>query len=500
MENPAALPTKPGLLPNSPTIPIPKQIGPYPIESLLSKGGMSLLYLAKHPKTGETIVIKVVRPKYLKNPEILSRLAQEGKILKAASHPNIVKLFDLGKWEQGLFIAMEFVKGISLKQFIKQQALTHRRSLEITLQIAYALAHLHGHGIIHQDLKPDNILITESGEIKLIDFGISRYPEEEEDDAIPKKRKAGTPGYMSPEQKENPETVSYNADIFSLGMIAYELYLGKLCHGVIMLGAIPQPLRTIFTKALAIDPEERYADIIDFIADISGYLKKADAAEAKQTTILDEGQLAPLPKWPEIDLGTALSQTTGSKLFYLDFLNLGHHRFGIVLAEGCDEASSKPSALAHLRGLVQMALLQNQDLHPGALLELLNRALIEDPLPHTFHFYYLLLQPDQNALSFLSCGPGTLLHIPFDGAKPRLLKIPDSPFLGAVPNPPSLHVEENWTLGSTLILSSIEQDLEHAPENPLLSAQILAQEALNKLLTSPIHPSRGGIAISLRRL
>ncbi|MDE3048213.1 MAG: serine/threonine protein kinase, partial [Verrucomicrobiota bacterium] len=184
-------------------MPLPQQIGPYKVESLLSKGGMSVLYLGIHPTTSKPIVIKVLSPKYCKNKEMASRFLKEAAIIGMAHHPNIVRLYGQGAWEKGLYIAMEFVQGISLRQFIQQKSLTHQRALEIILQVAYALCHLHTHGVIHRDLKPENILITESGEIKVIDFGIAHLQGEAGTERITQKRKVmGTPVYMSPEQKE----------------------------------------------------------------------------------------------------------------------------------------------------------------------------------------------------------------------------------------------------------------------------------------------------------
>ena len=152
--------------------PLPQKIGPYKIESLLDKGGMSLLYLGVHPGTSQPIVVKVLLPKYLKNKEMMGRFLKEAQIIGMTNHPNIVKLYGQGQWEKGLYIAMEFIQGISLRQFIQQKSLSQKRALEIILQVAYALCHLHTHGVIHRDLKPENILITETGEIKVIDFGI----------------------------------------------------------------------------------------------------------------------------------------------------------------------------------------------------------------------------------------------------------------------------------------------------------------------------------------
>jgi len=156
---------------------IPEKIGPYEIDSLYSVGGMSYIFLSKSPETGEPIAIKVLRATYLKDKDMLTRLLNEGSILGVTSHPNIVKLYDLGLWEEGIYVAMELVKGISLRHLIKRNAISHKRALEIILEVAYALSHLHSHGVIHRDLKPDNILIVDSGEIKLIDFGIADFLE-----------------------------------------------------------------------------------------------------------------------------------------------------------------------------------------------------------------------------------------------------------------------------------------------------------------------------------
>jgi len=214
--------TLPDLHAGQTRFPIPKQIGPYKIESLLNKGGMSVLFLGAHPETAEPIVIKVLVPKYLKNKEMVNRFLNEAQIIGMASHPNIVRLYGQGEWEKGLYIAMEFIRGISLRQFIQKKSLSNKRALEIVLQVAYALSHLHTHGVIHRDLKPENILITESGDIKVIDFGIAQLQGTVGAERITqRKRMMGTPVYRSPEQKENPSHDSFSSDRYSLGIIMY---------------------------------------------------------------------------------------------------------------------------------------------------------------------------------------------------------------------------------------------------------------------------------------
>jgi serine/threonine protein kinase len=265
---------------------LPKKIGPYKIESLLKKGGMSFLYLGVHPESARPIVIKVLSPKFIKNEIVMQRFLKEADIIRLSNHPNIIKLYGEGKWDQGLYIAMEFIQGISLKQFLLEKSLSLKKALEIVLQVAYALCHLHSHGVIHRDLKPENILITENGEIKVIDFGIAQLIDEEISET---KHFIGTPVYMSPEQKEDPTKVSFASDIFSLGVLTYELILGKLSHGIINLSLIPKKLRGILEKALAPDPKKRYSDIVDFITDLSEYIRSyAEMEEKKNEEKYDE--------------------------------------------------------------------------------------------------------------------------------------------------------------------------------------------------------------------
>ena len=105
---------------------------------------------------------------------MVKRFLAEAKIIAIADHPNIVRLHQSGRWEEGLYIAMEYVQGISLRQYLQKVPLSIKRALEIILEIAYALCHLHTHHVIHRDLKPENILITQEGKVKVIDFGIAQ--------------------------------------------------------------------------------------------------------------------------------------------------------------------------------------------------------------------------------------------------------------------------------------------------------------------------------------
>jgi serine/threonine protein kinase len=201
-----------------------RKIGPYKIQSLLNKGGMSILYLGTHPSLTKPLAIKVLYAHCLNSQEHIQRFFKEAEIISMTNHPNIIQLYGQGQSEHGLYIAMEFIQGVSLNQFITHQSFSLQKTIDILLQLSYALYHLHAHGIIHRDIKPENILMTETGQIKLIDFGIAQLINESRTRSS---TIMGTPDYMSPEQKNNPQNVTYATDFYSLGILALELLLGK---------------------------------------------------------------------------------------------------------------------------------------------------------------------------------------------------------------------------------------------------------------------------------
>lgn len=282
---------------------VPEKIGPYPITALLDKGGMSLLFLGENPNTRSPLTIKVLSPKLVSHPEMVERFFKEAEIIALADHPNIVRLFGHGEWDGGLYIAMEFIKGTPLKEYITRHHLSESRAVEVILEIAAALFHLHSNEIVHRDLKPENILLTDDNKIKVIDFGIAQLLRTSVNERITQEnRMMGTPIYMSPEQKATPTEASYPADIYSLGLIAFELFTGKLSHGVIQLDQVNEGLRHILGKALKADPKDRYPDIVDMISDLKAYQKEAPKkTEPKQAPVSPEKvEATPLEKPDEV--------------------------------------------------------------------------------------------------------------------------------------------------------------------------------------------------------
>jgi|694.fasta_scaffold20971_6 serine/threonine protein kinase len=448
---------------------IPKMIGPYKIEALLEKGGMSLLYLGTHPETKEPVTIKVLSPKFVAHPEVVKRFLTEAEIIALADHPNIIRLYGHGEWEGGLYIAMEFIQGISLRQYLLQTPMSLKRVLEIILDIAYALCHLHTHGVIHRDLKPENILVTESGIIKVIDFGIAQLlTVKPPSELTSRQRLLGTPIYMSPEQRENPETVSYPSDIYSLGIISYELVLGKLSHGQIHLSLMPKGLQKILSKSLQYKPEDRYQDIVDFITDVTAYLNSANLQKEKkigdQLSELSENLkhaqeiLIPSepPKWPQIEIGISNYRGLGVKGIYYDFFSFPNGSYAILMGESTIESSEGIIYTAVLRGMAKSISHAIDD--PSQFIQHLNELLVQDKMNQIFTLNFTILNPSSHQISFISCGYGALWFTTSGEEIPKKLATDNIP-LGIVSRSEFNPISCPWNEGDSFILSSFSSAL-----------------------------------------
>jgi len=461
---------------------IPQKIGPYKIESLLEKGGMSQLYLGVHPDTKEPTTIKVLLPKFLSNPDVVQRFLKESEIIAMTDHPNIVKLYGHGEWEGGLYIAMEFIQGVSLRQSLLQSSISLKKTLEIIIDIAYALCHLHTHGVIHRDLKPENILITDTGEVKVIDFGIAQLLTERGSKmAPPSQRLIGTPIYMSPEQRENPESVSYPSDIYSLGIIFYELVLGKLSHGQIHLTLMPKGLQKILTKTLQPKPQDRYHDIVDFITDVSAYLNSTDLdkekkagdqlSEITESLKLTQQLLLPSihPSWSNIEFG--INSLKGMNTFgiYYDFLLLGDGTYGVLIAELSCLGAEGIIYTSMLKGIIQTLIRKTNK--PVELITLLNRQLIET-MDQMVALSFLSFRPDESTVYYLACGYSNLWKLTERSQITRIVN--KNIALGIDLDAEFTEISIPWGLGECLLLSSFAT--EAIEENPLISFEKIIQE------------------------
>jgi len=211
------------------------KLGPYEIQSPLGSGGMGEVYRATQSNLGRQVAIKVLSPEFASDPDRLRRFEQEARSASALNHPNIISIYDVGCEGANSYIAMEFVDGKTLRNLLEAGPIPIKKSLQIVAQIADGLAKAHAAGIVHRDVKPENVMVTRDGFVKILDFGLAKltHPDPEGRESTVAGFNStqvgmvlGTVGYMSPEQVRGL-TADARSDIFSLGATCYEMISGK---------------------------------------------------------------------------------------------------------------------------------------------------------------------------------------------------------------------------------------------------------------------------------
>ena len=252
------------------------------IISQLGHGGMGDVFKARQVHLDRYVALKILSTDLAERPAFAKRFAREGKILAKLNHPNIVAVFDFGqatvelpdgKSPTWFYLILEFVDGVNLRQAMREKSITPSQAVAIIPQICSALQYAHNEGVLHRDIKPENILLDAKGQIKIADFGIGKLVQEptershESDDASTSiltqvGTVLGTPKYMAPEQLETPDQVDHRADIYSLGLVFYELLTGSLPGLTPPEGKTESPLEapidTIVYKAIKRNRSERY--------------------------------------------------------------------------------------------------------------------------------------------------------------------------------------------------------------------------------------------------
>jgi serine/threonine protein kinase len=201
---------------------------------LIGHGGMSAVFKARQPQLDRVIALKVLPKSLAETPGFTERFSREGRVLARLSHPNIVTVHDFGESGGFAYLIMEYVDGVNLRQAMRAGRFTPEQALQIIPAICDALQFAHGQGVLHRDIKPENILLDSKGKVKIVDFGIAKILGEEVDGAMlltQSGAKLGTAPYMAPEQIEKPSTVDHRADIYSLGVVFYEMLTGELPLG-----------------------------------------------------------------------------------------------------------------------------------------------------------------------------------------------------------------------------------------------------------------------------
>ena len=199
--------------------------GRYRVLSRLGSGGMADVFLAEDEQLGRKVALKLLHRRFSEDPDFVERFRREAQAAAGLQHPNIVGVYDRGSYDETYYIAMEYLPGRSLKQLIRQEApVDPLRAIDITIQVLKAARFAHRHGVIHRDLKPHNVIIDDTGHVKVTDFGIARAGASDmtETGSI-----MGTAQYLSPEQAQG-HAVSAGSDLYSVGVVLYELLTGRV--------------------------------------------------------------------------------------------------------------------------------------------------------------------------------------------------------------------------------------------------------------------------------
>lgn len=269
--------------------------GRYLIQSLVGVGGMANVYRGIDEKTGNAIAVKVLKEEFLDNEELVRRFKNESKAISILNHPNIVKVYDVSVTDRLQYIVMEYVDGITLKEYLKQRggALTWKETVHFATQVLAALQHAHSKGIIHRDVKPQNIMLLADGSIKMMDFGIARFSRAQSQTVSDKA--IGSVHYISPEQAKGDKTDA-RTDIYSVGVMLYEMLSGRLPFdgdGAVSIAImqisdkakplaqvapnVPEGLRQITEKAMEKDPAKRYQSAQEMLEAIEEFKRNPSA-------------------------------------------------------------------------------------------------------------------------------------------------------------------------------------------------------------------------------
>jgi predicted Ser/Thr protein kinase len=342
------------------TPPNPEELARYfpqlEILEFIGQGGMGAVYKARQPALDRLVALKVLPPQAGKDPSFAERFTREAQALARLSHPNIVSVFDFGQANGLFYFLMEFVDGVNLRQAMRAGRLEPKEALRIVPQICDALQYAHEEKIVHRDIKPENLLLDRRGRVKIADFGLAKLLGKPAAAHLTHPQQVmGTPHYMAPEQVEKPLQVDHRADIYSLGVVLYEMLTGELPLGRFALPSekvqIDVRLDKVVLRALEKEPVRRYQQASEVktdvasLTDMPGIRVAAFGREYRSKTTLFG--------LPLVHIATGIDPVTGRKRVAKGIIALGDIAVGVIALGGVAMGGVALGGLAV--GLVSLA-------------------------------------------------------------------------------------------------------------------------------------------------
>ena len=293
-----------------------ENVGSYRIMEQLGSGGMATVFKAYHAALDRYVALKILHPAFKADPQFFERFKREARIVASLEHPNIIPVYDFSEHHGEPYLVMRYIEGDTLKPHMEGQPVPSEEILRLMRPVCQALAYAHNQGVLHRDIKPSNIMITNDGSVFLTDFGLARMVQAGES-TLSQDMMVGTPQYISPEQAQGLSTLDGRTDIYSLGVVLFEMLTGRVpfnadtpfatVHDHIYT-PLPLPstinpdidpaVERLLLKALAKEPEDRYQNADELLNALEGTLAPHITLVADQsTTISVKPKKRGLPWW-----------------------------------------------------------------------------------------------------------------------------------------------------------------------------------------------------------